>query len=137
MEIDSYFNMPSKETKTVYHLENDQHHQDDLRNPSIDLNEQLIANKHATFLMRVNGDAMIDAGIADGDMIIVDRTLKVTNGKIVIAMLNGEMLIRTFEKSFNKIRLVPATTRLAPIDIDLSGAEFSIWGIVTYVIRQL
>jgi DNA polymerase V len=91
----------------------------------------------ATFFMRVNSDAMVDAGIFSGDTVIVDRSVKAVNGKVVIANLNGEMLIRRFEKNFNKIRLVPETTRLAPIDIDLSGSEFSIWGVVTYVIHAL
>jgi DNA polymerase V len=61
----------------------------------------------------------------------------VTNGKIVIAILNGEMLIRRFEKTLNKIRLLPETNKLSPIDIDLSGAEFLIWGIVTYTLHSL
>jgi len=47
------------------------------------------------------------------------------------------MLIRRLEKTFNKIRLVPETTRLSPIDVDLSASEFSIWGVVTYVIHAL
>ena len=103
----------------------------------LDLNEQLIRNKPATFFMRVSGDAMIGAGIFNGDVVIVDRSAKAASGKVVIASLNGELLIRRFEKTFNKIRLVPETTRLSPIDVDISGAEFSIWGVVTYVIHSL
>jgi DNA polymerase V len=100
-------------------------------------NEQLVRNKTSTFFMRVSGDAMIGAGIFSGDVVIVDRSLKAAGGKVVIATLNGEMLIRRLEKTFNKIRLVPETTRLSPIDVDLSGSEFSIWGVVTYVIHAL
>jgi DNA polymerase V len=103
----------------------------------IDLNKQLIGNKPATFFMRVSGDAMVGAGIFHGDVVIVDRSLKAANGKVVIASLNGELLIRRLERTFNKIRLVPETTRLSPIDIDISGAEFSVWGVVTYVIHSL
>jgi len=110
---------------------------DDYMERGIDLNEQLIRNKPATFFMRVNGDAMIGAGIFSGDVVIVDRSVKAVNGKVVIASLNGEMLIRRLEKTFNKIRLVPETSRLSPIDVDLSGSEFSIWGVVTYVIHSL
>ena len=87
--------------------------------------------------MRVNGDVMIRAGISHGDVVIVDRSAKAANGKVVIASLNGEMLIRRLEKTFNKLRLVPETTRLSPIDVDLSGSEFSIWGVVTHVIHSL
>jgi DNA polymerase V len=110
---------------------------DDYMERGIDLNEQLIRNKPATFFMRVNGDAMIGAGIFSGDVVIVDRSVKAASGKVVIATLNGEMLIRRFEKNFNKIRLLPESPRLSPIDIDLSGSDFSIWGVVTYVIHSL
>ncbi|HWB90612.1 MAG TPA: translesion error-prone DNA polymerase V autoproteolytic subunit [Puia sp.] len=103
----------------------------------VDLNEQLIRNKPATFFMRVSGDAMTGAGIFSGDVVIVDRSVKAVSGKVVIAILNGEMLIRRLEKTFNKLRLVPETSRLAAIDVDISGAEFSIWGVVTYVIHAL
>ena len=94
-------------------------------------------NKPGTVYMRVSGDAMTGAGIFNGDVVIVDRSIKAVNGKVVIALLNGEMLIRRLEKNFNKLRLVPETPRLSPIDVDLSGAEFSIWGVVTYVIHAI
>lgn len=110
---------------------------DDYMERGIDLNEQLIRNKPATFVMKVSGDTMADAGICNGDIVVVDRSLKAVNGKIVIAVLNGEMLIRRLEQTFNKIRLVPETSRLLPIDIDLSAADFSIWGVVTYCIRSV
>lgn len=108
---------------------------DDYMERGMDLNEQLIHNKPATFIMRVGGDAMIDAGICNGDIVIVDRSLKATNGKIVIAVLNGEMLIRRLEKTFNKTRLIPESKKLSPIDVDISGADFAIWGVVTYSIH--
>ncbi len=109
---------------------------DDYAERGIDLNEQLIRNKPATFFMRVRGEAMIGAGIFDGDTVIVDRSIKPVTGKIVIAVLNGDMLIRRFEKTFNKMRLLPETDRLAPIEID-PYAEFSVWGVVTYVIHPV
>jgi DNA polymerase V len=93
--------------------------------------------KPDNFFMQVSGDAMMGAGIFHGDVVIVDRSVKAASGKVVIATLNGEMLIRRLEKTFNKIRLVPETTRLSPIDVDLSGSDFSIWGVVTYVIHAL
>ena len=110
---------------------------DDYMQRGIDLNEQLIRNKPATFFMRVTGDAMTGAGIFNGDVVIVDRSLKAASGKVIIANLNGEMLIRRLEKTLNKIRLVPETPKLSPIDVDISGAEFAIWGVVTYVIHAL
>ena len=96
-----------------------------------------IASKSTTFLMKVHSGVMVSAGIHSGDTVIIDRSVKVESGKIVIAALNGEILIRRFEKTFNKIRLVPGTSTLSPIDIDPSCESFSIWGVVTYVIHSL
>lgn len=110
---------------------------DDYMERGIDLNEQLINNKPATFFMRMSGDAMIDAGILNGDVLIVDRSLKAMSGKVVIAVLNGEMLVRRLERTINKIRLIPETKKLAIIDVDLNGCEFAIWGVVTYAIHAI
>jgi DNA polymerase V len=103
----------------------------------IDLNEQLIRNKPATFFFRMNSDAMTGAGIFNGDTVIVDRSVKPVSGRVVIAVLNGEMLIRRFEKTFNKVRLLPETHKLAPIEVDASCDQFEIWGVVVYSIHQL
>ena len=108
---------------------------DDYAERGIDLNEELVRNKPATFFLRVTGNAMTGAGIHDGDIVIVDRSLKVQSGKIVIAVLDGEMLIRRYEKTFNRMRLLPETEKLAPIDIDPGCESFGIWGVVTYVIH--
>jgi DNA polymerase V len=109
---------------------------DDYAERGIDLNEQLIRNKPATFFMRVNSDAMIGAGIHTGDVVIVDRSIKATNGKVVIACLNGEMLIRHYEVQQKRTRLLPATRKLAPIEVD-PFAQFEVWGVVTYVIHSV
>jgi len=108
---------------------------DDYMERGIDLNEQLIHNKPATYFMRVRGNAMTGAGIYEGDVVIVDRSVKVMNGRVVIATLDGEMIIRRLEKTFNKIRLIPETTKLSPIEVDPYHSEFSVWGVVTYVIH--
>lgn len=110
---------------------------DDYMERGIDLNEQLIHNKPATFFMRVRGDAMTGAGIYDGDIVIVDRSIKAVSGKVIIAVLNGEMLIRRMEKTFNKLRLIPDTAKLAAIEVDAACDSFEVWGVVTYVIHSL
>src|SRR6187549_1736029 len=71
---------------------------DDYAERGIDLNEQLVRNKPATFFMRMNGEAMVGAGIYHGDTLIVDRSLPALSGKVVVAVLNGEMLVRRLEK---------------------------------------
>jgi len=108
---------------------------DDYMERGIDLNEELIGNKPATFFMRMRGDAMVGAGIHNGDLVIVDRSLKAASGKIVIVTLNGEMMVRRLEKTFNKLRLLPESPKLSAIEVDASCTDFSIWGVVTYVIH--
>ncbi len=108
---------------------------DDYMERGIDLNEQLIRNKPATYFMRVSGNSMINACIHDGDIVIVDRSIKPVSGKIVIAVIDGEMLIRRLEKTVNRVRLIPETPKLSPIEV----SEFSdlvIWGVVTYIIKN-
>jgi DNA polymerase V len=102
----------------------------------IDLNEQLIKNKPATYFFRMNGDAMNGAGICSGDMLIVDRSITNVNGKVVVAVLNGEMIVRRLEKTINKIRLIPETQNLSIIDVD-PFAEFTVWGVVVYSIHSV
>lgn len=106
---------------------------DDFTGQGIDLNEQLIRNKPATFFMRVHSDAMIEAGIHNGDVVIVDRSLPAANGKIIIAVVDGELLIRRLEVVNKRTRLVPASRKLSPIDIGQVPLE--VWGVVTYVIH--
>jgi DNA polymerase V len=109
---------------------------DDYMERGIDLNEQLIRNKPATFFMKVSGNSMVNAGIFDNDIVIVDRSIKPANGKIVIAIIDGEMLIRRYEKIINKLRLIPETPKLSVIEV----GEFSdckIWGVVICVIRNV
>ena len=109
---------------------------DDYMERGIDLNEQLIRNKPATFFMKVSSSSMINAGIFDGDIVIVDRSIKPKNGTIVIAVIDGEMLIRRMEKTINKMRLIPETPKLAIIDVS-EFSDFKIWGVVICVIRNL
>lgn len=109
---------------------------DDYMERGIDLNEQLIRNKPATFFMRVSGSSMINAGIFDDDIVIVDRSIKPANGKIVIAVIDGEMLIRRYERTINKLRLIPETPKLATIEVS-EFMDFKIWGVVICVIRSL
>ena len=109
---------------------------DDYMERGIDLNEQLIRNKPATFFFKMKGDAMKDAGIFDNDILIVDRSLKLTNGKIIIAVLNGELLVRRFHKNFSSAFLIPENNRYKNINL-AEFTNFSVWGVVTYVIHPV
>ncbi|MEP6951232.1 MAG: translesion error-prone DNA polymerase V autoproteolytic subunit [Ginsengibacter sp.] len=143
MDRDNFF--PAKYTGSKSLIQQDIHSAnatgfgaaaDDFMERGIDLNEELINNKPATFFMRVSSDAMKEAGIYKGDVAIVDRSVKATNGKVIIAILNGDMLIRRFEKTNNNIRLITDSNKLSVIHIDDTCEEFAIWGVVTYVIHR-
>ena len=108
---------------------------DDYAERGIDLNEQLIRNKPATFFMKINSNSMINAGIFKGDIAIVDKSVQPTNGKIVIAVVDGEMLIRRYEKSFNKLLLVAEAPKVVAIEVnEMSDAK--VWGVVMWVMRM-
>jgi DNA polymerase V len=109
---------------------------DDYAERGIDLNEQLIKNKPATFFMKVSGSSMINAGIFSGDVVIVDKSIKASNGKTVIAVVDGEMLIRRYEQSFNKLFLTAESARIAKIEIN-EMTDFKVWGVVTCILRML
>lgn len=109
---------------------------DDYMERGIDLNEQLVRNKPATFFFRMKGDAMQEAGIFDGDTLIVDRSIKLANGKIIVAILNGELLVRRFHKNFSSAFLVPENNRYKTINL-AEFSNFAVWGVVTYTIHPL
>jgi DNA polymerase V len=109
---------------------------DDYAERGIDLNEQLIMNKPATFFFRMKGDAMTDANIHEGDILIVDRSLKADSGKIVVGSVNGELLIRRFQKTFNKAFLTAENRKYRPIEIG-EFVRFDPWGVVTCVIHVI
>ncbi len=109
---------------------------DDYMERGIDLNEQLILNKPATFFFRMNGDAMTGAGINTGDVLIVDRSIKASNGKIIIASINGDLVVRRFHQSFNHLTLIAENPKYANIELS-EFSEYNAWGVVTCVIHIL
>jgi DNA polymerase V len=102
----------------------------------IDLNEQLIRNKPATFFFRVNSDAMLGAGIHVGDILIVDRSLTPSSGKVVVAVLNGEFLVRRLHIQEHSISLIPENKRYGTIQV-AQLEQYSTWGVVSFVIHSL
>ncbi len=102
----------------------------------LDLNEYLIKNPSATFFVKVSGHSMINAGIHDGDILVVDRSLEPSNNKIVIGVVNGEFTVKRLLKKNNKLFLIPENSEYKPIEIN-ETMEASIWGVVTYTIRKL
>ncbi len=109
---------------------------DDYMERGIDLNEQLIGNKPATFFFRMRGDAMKEAGINDDDILIVDRSIKPANGKIIVAAVDGELLVRRYQQTFNKVTLVAENKKYKPMEVGEFNS-YSAWGVVTCVIHVL
>ncbi|MDY2941693.1 MAG: translesion error-prone DNA polymerase V autoproteolytic subunit [Varibaculum sp.] len=99
----------------------------------IDLNEHLIANPPATFLVRVSGDSMTGAGISDGDELIVDRSLEPREGSVVIAAVAGELTVKRLHWGKNGPELQPANPEY-PI---LHPEELQVWGVVTRCLHRL
>jgi DNA polymerase V len=103
---------------------------------TLDLNEHLIKHPAATFFVRVEGSSMINAGIHTGDILIVDRALEPSDGKIIIAVINGEMTVKRIKKKSEKLFLMPENDEFKPFEITESS-EFQVWGVVTNVIHRV
>jgi DNA polymerase V len=109
---------------------------DDYMERGIDLNEELVRNKPATFFFRMKGDAMTDAGIFNNDILVVDRSVPLANDRIIIAVLNRELLVRRFHKNFTSSFLIAGNERYKTINLAEFG-EFTMWGVVVYAIHSL
>jgi DNA polymerase V len=100
----------------------------------IDLNQHLVKNPSATFLVRATGDSMIEAGIHSGDVLVVDRSLKPLDQKIVIAVLNGELTVKRMHYQKRRLFLMPANPNYPAISVT-EEMELQVWGVVTSVIH--
>jgi len=107
---------------------------DDYLEQCLDLNDFLIKKPAATFLVRVKGDSMIEAGIGDGDILIVDRSITPQFGFIVIAVVNGEFTVKRFVEIQGRPFLKPENKRLQLIDISRIE-NFEISGVVVHAIK--
>ncbi|GAB6057598.1 LexA family protein [Desulfonatronum parangueonense] len=109
---------------------------DDFLEGRLDLNEHLIRNPMATYLVKVTGNSMQDAGIFSGDTLVVDKSVQADDGKIVIAVVFGEFTVKTLRVRGAKTSLVPANGTFPEIEIT-PEMDCEIWGVVTSVIRKL
>ncbi|OGU57666.1 MAG: peptidase S24 [Ignavibacteria bacterium GWF2_33_9] len=109
---------------------------DDYLEGKLDLNDFLISNPAATFLVRVTGDSMIDSGIYSGDLLIVDRSIHPKDSNIVIAVINGELTVKRLRYTKNKLYLYPENQNYEPIEIT-QEMNFEVWGVVKTVVHSL
>lgn len=102
----------------------------------INLHELVVRNPKATFFLRAAGDSMLGVGIHDGDLLVVDRSLDAASGRIVIAALDGELLVKKLVRRKGKVFLAPANPDFP--EIDITCHEYvHIRGVVTYVLHEL
>lgn len=111
---------------------------DDHVEDRIDLNEELIRNPPATFMIRVEGNSMIDANIFEGDILIVDRSIEARDGHVIVAVVDGKFTVKRLSVKRNKVRLLPENPDPAyhPIEFQ-DGQELIVWGVVTNVIHPV
>jgi len=102
----------------------------------LDLNKHIIRQPASTFFVRATGTSMIDAGIHSGDLLVVDRSVAVANGKVIIAVLNGELTVKRYFRRADGIYLVAANCNFVPFRVPDESA-FEAWGVVTFVIHQV
>ena len=109
---------------------------DDFKEKRISLDHTLIKNKEATFYARVSGKSMIGAGLDDGDLLVIDRSLEAEHGKIAVCFLDGEFTVKRLHIEKNTITLMPENDSYKPIKVS-KDSDLLIWGVVTYVIKAL
>ncbi len=109
---------------------------DDFKEIRISLDKELVKNRDATFYAKVSGESMIGAGLDDGDLLVIDRSLDPKNGKIAVCLVDGEFTVKRIKKEKDKFYLMPENKKYRPIKLEEDN-ELIIWGIVEYVIKKV
>ena len=109
---------------------------DDFKETRISLDRELVKNKEATFYARVSGDSMVGAGLDDGDLLVIDRSLDPENGKIAICFIDGDFTVKRIKKEKGKFYLIPENKKYKAIELNEDN-ELIIWGVVEYVIKKV
>jgi len=107
----------------------------DFMDVSIDLNKEYIKHPSATFFARVTGNSMIKAGISEGDLLIVDRSIKPTDNRIVVCFLDGEFTLKRLLLRENHCILMPENDEYEPIIVEKEN-YFQVWGVVVHVVKS-
>ena len=103
---------------------------------TIDLNRALITNPAATFCARVIGDSMVDAGINEGDLLIIDRSLNPHDGNIAVCFIDGDFTVKRLSVRADGIYLTPANASFPELKVS-EDSNFQVWGIVSHIIKRL
>ena len=109
---------------------------EDYASLNLDLNKELIKNPASTFYARVSGLSMIEEGINDGDLLIIDKSIEPYDGCLAVCYIDGDFTLKRFEKHKDYGILIPANKEFKPIKVTAEN-DFCIWGIVTYLIKKV
>ena len=102
---------------------------------TLDLNEHLIQNRSATFIVKAEGESMLEAGIHSGDMLVVDKSLEARDGDIVIVEVDGLFMVKRYRQSAGTLRLVAENSKYPPVKIH-ADSQVVVWGVVMHVIHS-
>lgn len=108
----------------------------DYMNECIDLNRELVRHPAATFYGRVTGDSMIDAGVEEGDVLVIDKSIEARDGDMAVCFIDGEFCLKYISLKDGNLSLLPANSKYPPIQVG-DGDNFIVWGVVTYIIKKI
>jgi len=108
----------------------------DFEEDKISLDQMVVKHKEATFYARVKGNSMTEAGINDGDILVIDRSLEPHDNKVAVCYIDGEFTVKRIKKDKDCVWLMPENPNFAPIKVTEEN-ELIIWGIVTHVLKAL
>lgn len=109
---------------------------EDYLESGIDLNKELIRHPSTTFFGRVKGDSMCGAGIFEGDILVIDKSLDAKDDDIAVCFIDGEFTLKRIKREKDAVWLIPANDKYKPIRVTVDN-DFLIWGIVTAVVRKI
>jgi len=109
---------------------------DDFKEFKISLDKTLVKNKEATFYAKVSGQSMVGAGIDDGDLLVVDKSLDPKHNNIAVCFIDGEFTVKRLKVSGNDVYLQPENPSYKAIKVT-DDNNFQVWGIVTHVIKKV
>jgi DNA polymerase V len=109
---------------------------DDFKELRISIDQEVVRNEEATFYARVSGESMQGAGLDDGDLLVIDRSLEPKDKKIAVCFIDGEFTVKRLKVAADCVYLMPENKNYQPLKVTEEN-ELIIWGIVTYVVKKL
>lgn len=102
----------------------------------IDLNKELVRRPESTFFGRVVGDSMEEAGVSEGDVLVIDKALRPEDGAMCVCFVDGEFCLKYLSLKEDGLWLLPGNKKYKPIKVE-EGNNFTVWGTVTYIIKKI